>query len=232
MVMEKQKSTSSFFCVFRKGSVFFLVCQLVLLFVVSGSCQSEISFTAVDVFEIPENNSSIWFATNGTYEKAFLENDTWFFYGLQFSVDVYRAEKLNVSLSATDCNVTVYSFFMFIRSSEQDNVTRLFFPYTVEGHGTQSVNLGFDLQQGQIEAILDGEWIGLNHGWTRSADGIITVTALVNNVTLSYYGHPQSYLDDPDLFDDHYVVLGSTFSLAVVVGLTTFIHYKKAKGET
>jgi hypothetical protein len=160
-----------------------------------------------------------------------LENDTWFFDGLQFSVDVYRAEKLNVSLFATDCNVTVYPFFMFTRSSEQDNVTRVFFPYTVEGQGTQSVNLGFDLQQGQIEAILDGEWIGLNHGWTRSLDGTITVTAAVSNVTLSYYGHPQSYLDEPDLFEDHYVVIGSTFSLAVVVGLATVVRHKKEKGE-
>jgi hypothetical protein len=230
--MGKRKSMCAFFSVFKKGFVFFLVCQSVSIFVVSVTCHSQVSFTAVDVFEIPSHNSSIQFATAGTCENAFLEHDTWFFDELQFSVDTYSAEKLNLSVSAKDCNVTIYPFFMFNRSSEDAGVTSIFFPYVVEGQGTQTVNLGFDLQQGQIEAILDGEWIGLNHGWTRSDDGTITVTAPVSNVTLSFYGHPESYLDEPNLFEDHYVVIASSFLLAVIVGLATIIMHKKGTGET
>lgn len=227
--MAKQKTVNTFFLVFKKGFVFFLVFQLFFIFVVLVACQSQLSFTMVDVFEIPSNNGSIRFATNGTYANAFLEDDTWFFNGLQFSADVYRVEKLNLSISATDCNVTIYPFFMFTRSSEGDNITRLFLSYAVEGQGSQAVNLGFDLQQGQIEAILDGEWIGLNHGWTRSNDGTITVTAPVNNVTISYYGHPASYLDEPNLIEDHYVVIASTVSLVIIVGLAIVFSRKKGK---
>ena len=207
-------------------------CLLVSFFVFPVACQFEPSFTAEDVFEIPSKNCSIRFAANGSFDNAFMANNTWIFDGLYFDIDVYATQKLNISVSATDCNLTLNPFFSFTRSSQGDSVTRIFFSYTVEGQGTQAVNLGFDLQQGQIEAILDGEWIGLNHGWTRSSDGTVTVTAPVRNVTISYYGHPQSYLEEPDLLEDHYVVIASSFSLGIIVVLATIIRLKKWTGET
>jgi hypothetical protein len=200
-------------------------------FIIRVNCQTETPFTTDDSFALPSSNGYVRFAANGVFENAFVENNTWFFERLHFSVDVYQAQKLNISVSATDCEVTIYPFFVFSRSSQEDEVTRLFFRYSVKGQGTQSVNLGFDLQQGQIEAILDGEWIGLNHGWTRSPDGTVTVTAPVTNVTISFYGHPASYLDEPNLFEDHYVVIGSTFSLAVIVGFATITTHNKRNGE-
>lgn len=205
---------------------------LLSFFVIPVACQSETSFTTADVFELPSNNCSIRFSANGTFDNAFTENNTWFFDGLYFGFDVFAAQKLNISVSATDCNVTINPFFSFTRASQGGNVTVVFFSYMVEGQGTQAINLGFDLQQGQIEVILDGEWIGLNHGWTRSSDGTVTVTAPVSNVTVSYYGHPESYLDEPNLFEDHYVVIASSFSLAVIVALATIIRLKKGAGET
>lgn len=228
--MRRQRFQNAFFSA-KHILLLFTVCLYVPFFVVPVACESETFFTVDDVFELPLNNSSIRFSSNGIYENAFLENNTWFFDGLYFDLDVYNAQKLNISFAARDCNVTIVPFFIFTRASDGDSVTRIFFRYMVEGQGTQTVNLGFDLQQGQIEAILDGEWIGLNHGWSRSSDGTVTVTVPVSNVTISYYGHPESYLDEPDLFEDHFVVIASSFSLAAIVGLATFYRIKKGPGE-
>ena len=228
--MSRQPSVNFFVSVCKTVFLLFIICQLLSFFVIRVNCQTETPFTTDDSFALPSSNGSVRFASNGAFENAYVENNTWFFEGLNFSVDVYQAQKLNLSVSATDCDMTISPFFVLSRSSQEDEVTRIFFRYSVEGQGTQSVNLGFDLQQGQIEAILDGEWIELNHGWTRSPDGTVTVSAPVGNVTISFYGYPQSYLREPDLFEDHYVVLGSTFSLAVIVCLAVFVACNKRKG--
>jgi hypothetical protein len=230
--MAPKKSLINLLFVFKTVWIFIFICQSASFFVVSANCQTETGFTPADTFEIPSNNSFVHFSTNGSFVNAFLENNTWFFNGLYFDFDFYSAQKLNISVSGRDCNMTINPFFVFSRSSQGDGVSRLFFSYSVEGDGIQSVNLGFNLQQGKLEAILDGEWIGLNHGWTRSSDGTVTVTAQVSNVTISFYGHPESYLDEPDLFEDHYVVISSTFSLVVIVVLATVIRRNKRNGET
>ena len=230
--MRGHKSGIHFFSVRKKFILAFVLVQLVPIFFTPAVCQAQTAFNADDVFEIPSNNCSVRFTSDGTYSNAFLEDNTWFFEDLFFDPDIFSEQKLNISVSGTGCDITIRPFFIFSRSSQEDEVMRLFFRYSVEGHGTQSFNLGFDSQQGQIEAILDGEWIGLNHGWTRSSDGTVTVTAPVENVTISFYGFPQSYLEEPDLLDDHYIVIGSTFSLAVIVGLATIFAHNKRKGET
>lgn len=229
--MCRQTFGAAFFSAYKIIFLVFMGYMLVSFFVVSVNCESETLFTVDDVFDLSSNNSSIRFASNGTYETAFLENNTWFFDGLYFDLDVISAQKLNISITARDCNVTIIPFFAFTRASEEDSVTRIFFRYLVEGQGTQAVNLGFDLHRGQIEAILDGEWTGLNHGWSRSFDGTVTVTAPVSNVTISFYGHPESYLDEPDLLGDHFVVIASSFSFVVIAVLATIFQLKKGTGE-
>lgn len=216
--------------VFKDLIAFFIIVQLTLSCVVLGYCQSETTFTVNDTFEIPATNSSIRFAVNGTYENAVLENNTWFFDGLHFS-RFFATEKLNITVSAMSCHLTINPYRIFSRISQGENVTWVLFSYTVQGDGTQVINLGLDPLAGHIDVILDGEFIGLNHGWTRSPDGTISVTAPVSNITLWYYGHPESYLQESNFFDDHYVVLGSTFSLAVIVGLATVITRKKGSNE-
>ncbi|WNZ29324.1 MAG: hypothetical protein IAX21_00180 [Candidatus Bathyarchaeota archaeon] len=221
---------SSAFTVCKGLIAFFIIVLLSFSFVVSGYCLSETAFTSDDVFEIPQTNSSVRFTTNGTYENAVLEKNTWFFDGLYFS-SFFTTQKLNVTISASDCHLTINPFRFFRRTSQGENVTWVLFSYRVQGQGKQVINLGLDPQKGHIDAILDGEFIGLNHGWVRSPDGTITVTAPVSNVTLWYYGHPESYLQEPNFFEDHSVVIGSTFSMAVIVGLATFITRKKGNKE-
>ena len=64
--------------------VFIIITQILVLFPILAHAETEISFTPDIKFEIPSNNSSISFASNGTYEMAILENRTWSFNNLHF----------------------------------------------------------------------------------------------------------------------------------------------------
>ncbi len=207
-------------------SVFVMIVQLVSCFDILADAQSEIAFNAVDKFEIPSNNSSIRFATNGTYEMASLENSVWTFENLYFSNSL-GTKKLNIKVSATDCDVTINPYRIFNYTSRKENVKWVIFSYTVLGHGTQVFNLGLNPDKGQLDAILNGEFVGRTHGWTRSPDGTITITGATANVTLWYYGYPDSYKDSSNFFDEHSVVISSTFSVVIVVFLAAVITKRK-----
>lgn len=229
--MDKENGQKKKFSVLTRISTFVIIIQLVSCYGVLGvNAQPEIAFTTADVFEIPSNNSYIHFATNGTYGSAVLERDTWTFENLYFS-SLFGPEKLNVTVSATDCNVTINPYLIFNRTSRGENVKWVIFTYTVLGQGTQVFNLGIDPNEGQLDAILDGEFIGLNHGWTRASDGSLTITAAATNVTLWFYGYPESYIEKGDFFEEHSVVVSSTFSVAIIVALAIVITRKKKSGE-
>ena len=229
--MDLNKPQRKMFSVLTRFCVIVVSFQLVLSFgVFVVGAQSEIAFTAVDAFDIPSTNGSIRFVTNGTYQRAVLEKGTWIFENLQFS-GLFGSEKLNVSVSVTDCNVTINPFLVFSRLSRGENVTWVLFTYSVEGSGKQVFNLGLDPKKGQLDAILDGEFIGLNHGWTRSSDGTITVTADVSNVTLWYYGYPESFTGESNFLDDHYLVISSTCWMVLVLVVVAVIAKKTKNGK-
>lgn len=213
--------------VLTKFSIIVAIVLLVFQFSLLGvHAQPEIVFTTVDKFEIPSKNSSIRFAANGTYRSATLDNDVWIFENLYFPNPI-NTEKLNLTVSAQDCDIIISPYSIFNRISRGENVKWVILRYTVAGQGMQVVNLGLDPDKGQLDAILDGEFVGLNHGWTRDYDGTITVTRVAANVTLWYYGYPDSYTQNVDFFEQHSVMLSSTFSFAVIVVLTTIIAQKR-----
>jgi len=212
-------------------SAFVIIIQLVPCFTILADAQPEIAFTTINKFEIPSNNSSIRFATNGTYKTASLENSVWTFEELYFSY-LLAPKKLTIKVSATDCDLTINPYRIFNYSSRGENVKWVIFTYTVLGHGTQKFNLGLDPKRGQLDVILNGEFIGRNHGWTRAPDGTVTITQATANVTLWYNGYPDSYKDNVNFFDGHYVVIGSTCSVAIIVVLAAFITQKRKRGET
>jgi hypothetical protein len=229
--MDKENERKRKFSVLTRISTFVIIIQLVSCFaVLVVDAQHEITFTTADVFEIPSKNSSIRFATNGTYSNAIFENGEWSFEKLFFS-ELFGPEKLNVTVSATDCDITINPYLVFNRISRGENVKWVIFSYMVLGQGTQVFNLGLDPKEGQLDAILDGEFIGLNHGWSRAPDGTLTITAATTNVTLWYYGYPESYTQKGEFVDEHSVVIGSTFSVAVIVALAIVITRKKKNDE-
>ena len=207
----------------------FLVTQLLFYSFVSVSAQSEVVFTSEDIFEMPSKNSSIRFASNGTYEVARLEDGVWSFQNLYMS-DSRATEKLNLTISATNCDLTVYPYVSVPYTYGVALLKWIILRFTISGQGTQVINLGFDPNNGQLDVILDGEFAARNQGWTKTDDGTITITGSYSNVTLWYIEHPKQP-EDVSFLDEHYLVIGSTGFLAVIVLLTVAVkHRKKAAG--
>ena len=207
-----------------------LVAHLLLGSIVVVEAQSEVSFNFNDVFEIPSKNSSIRFAANGTYESADLEDGVWTFRNL-YMFESRSAEKLNLTVSATDCDLT---FFPYLSAPYQYGVALLkwvILRYSISGQGTQVINLGFDPDNGQLDVILDGNFAARNQGWTKADDGTITITGSYSNVTLWYIEHPEPSEDDSFL-SDHYVVIGSTGFLAVIAVLAVIIRQRKREVDS
>ena len=70
--------------------------------------------------------------------------------------------------------------------------------------------------------------MGKNHGWTHSSEGTFTITGATENVTLLYYGYPQSFVNTTDFFADHSVILTSTFSFGIIMLLAIYINKRKS----
>ena len=204
-----------------------LVVQLLFCSVVYVEAQSEGSFTFEDVFEMPSKNSSIRFAANGTYEAATLADGVWSFQNL-YMPDSRGIEKLNLTISATDCDLTVYRYRGTPYQYGVALLEWVIFRYSISGQGTQVINLGFDPDNSQLDVILDGEFAARNQGWTKSDDGTLTITGSNSNVTLWYIGHPEPSEDDSFL-SEHYLLIVSIAFLAVIVVLAVVIKYRKRK---
>ena len=206
-----------------------LVAQLLVSSVVAVSAQSEVSFTSGDVFGIPSKNSSIRFASNGTYEAATLEDGVWSFQNL-YMFDSRATEKLNLTISATDCDLTLYPYVSAPYTYGVALLKWIILRYSISGQGTQVINLGFDPNNGQLDVILDDEFAARNQGWTKTDDGTITITGSYSNVTLWYIEYPEQP-KDISFLDEHYLVIGSTGFLAVIVLLAVAVkHRKEAAG--
>ena len=98
--------------------------------------------------------------------------------------------------------------------------------YSSSGHGTHVINLGLDPDNSHLDVILDGEFVARNQGWTKSENGTITITGAYSNVTLWYIKHPEPAQEDSFL-SEHYLLVGSTIFLAIIVILAAAIKYRK-----
>lgn len=207
----------------------FLVTQLLFCSFVSVSGQSEVVFTSEDIFEIPSKNSSIRFASNGTYEAAILEDGFWSFQNL-YMFDSRATEKRNLTISATDCDLTLYPYVSAPYTYGMALLKWIILRYSISGQGTQIINLGFEPNNGQLDVILDDEFAARNQGWTKTDDGTLTITGSYSSVTIWYIEYPEQP-EDANFLDEHYLVIGSTGFLAVIVLLAAaFKHRKKVAG--
>jgi hypothetical protein len=186
---------------------------------------SDFSFTSEDVFRIQSKNSSIRFANNGTYESANLENGVWVFKNLYIS-NSRAAEKLNLTISATDCDLTIFPFLSTPYSYGIATLKWIILPYSLSGEGTQVFNLGLEPDNSQLDVILDGEYAGRNHGWTRSDDGTLTITGATSNVTLWYIRYPEKAEGSQDFLSEHYVLIGSAIFFAFIVIVAVSFKYR------
>jgi hypothetical protein len=192
--------------------------------------QSEIGFSPTNRFVIPANNSSISFAVDGTYEQAYLENGMWSFVNLRFD-NSQSAEKLSLKVSAEESNVTITSCLIYNSTFAEGLTKAARLRYEVVGQGKQVFDLGLDPKRGDWNVIVNGVYIGKNHGWTLFPDGTLTVAEATGNVTLSYYGFPGSFGDSTNGFSEQFLNKHSAiiFTAIVFVAIVLFALAFKAK---
>ena len=207
--------------------VLFLTFQFFNSLIIVVSAESETSFTTNDKFLIPAKNSEFNFAFNGTYEMAYLENDFWIFKNLDSS-NSRSTEKLNLRISPLDCNLTIFPFRIAYYQYGEAILKWVILRYTISGEGTQIINLGFDANNGQLDVIIDGEFVGRNQGWTRSNDGTLTITNAADRVTIWYIGYPEPD-ENKTLLDQHSVLIGSTFFISSIILISIFITKRKSE---
>jgi hypothetical protein len=206
-----------------------MVLMLVLclqLFSSYANAQPEIAFTTADKFEIPARNGSISFGIDGTYTKAYLENDMWNFENLRF-INSEETEKYNLKVSATDSDVNITSYRIYNRVFAGQNTTSARLVYRVNRRGIQSFIFELDPNNGAYGLVIDGTFESLNHGWKLSSEGNPIVTGAKERATVSYYGYPSSYINRTNSLEEHSVVIASMVFVILIVLLTSIIAIRK-----
>ena len=158
------------------------------------------NFSSTDTFAIPENNSTIAFAYNGSYETATLVNSTWVFTNLQLTLSNLTSNNDplldspntgNLGITAQDCNITITSFDRLLIQDPNDInntgdwLTPGWINYTVTGVGNQTVKMQFGTSNwtttstyvgtnswplGVYAVFIDGKNTQYNEGWTDTVN--------------------------------------------------------------
>jgi hypothetical protein len=176
--------------------VVFLIGLLFLQFSVSAQAQTGILLATTDEFGIPENNTFIRFAVNGTYTNVAFENITWQFTDLHLN-NSGNNPPLNFKASTQDSNITITAC-----QRTNPNNTSLRLRYRVMGNGTQTFNFGLNLIGGYwILSINGNNYLTQDKGWRILADGSIMVIGATGNVSVSYsfFAPGLGIPDDPNL---------------------------------
>jgi hypothetical protein len=188
---------------------------------------SNFYLSSIERFVIPNQNSTIRFAVDGTYENKSFEDSTWWFANL----DLNGSDTMeNFKVSARDSNVTIVSYQLF-------NLTNLRarLRYTVIGNGEQTINLGLKPKNGDWEVRIDNEYVSENNGWYLSADNSLTVTSSKYNVTIYLYSN--SALEDAGssgsgtFYNQHSIIIAVTIIFAVTVCIAVILKRTAIKQE-
>jgi len=164
----------------------FLISFLVLPAVFAQDETESTAFTPQDQFIIPEYNSSISFATGGSYSNASLVDNIWHFTGLLLTNATSSFpffSGIRFSVSAQNCNLTITRI----------DTLNVFPPwpgwveYTVSGVGNQTLNLNYAQERWLSYTVyVDGEEKPQNDGWSVTEDGWLSVTGATSNVRIHY----------------------------------------------
>jgi hypothetical protein len=191
----------------------------------SAQAQSDVTFTPKETFAIPASNGTISYAFNGTYSNASLVNDLWTFINLHLD-NSQPLEKLEVS--AQNSNITIIAYSTF-----DTRFRGALLSYKVEGQGKQTFNMGVPLTEGEWSVLLEDEFKGQGDGWNVSPDATLTITGAKSNVTIWYFGFPESFNVDEDANKPFYVEHSVAIAIAAALALTvTFAFAVKRKNQT
>lgn len=182
-----------------------------------AQAQSDVkTFEPTTTFSVPAWNGTINFAENGTYSGVVFQNNLWTFTNLQIDGS---QPLLNFTVSAENCNVTVFSYQLF---DPIDEIS--FLQYAVEGKGTQIFNLGFGPVPGGL--LTNAEWSVIlknsvfaseGQGWTITHDGTMSINGANGNVTIIHSGEYAGLNSKQPFYEQHSVAIGVVAAVAVTV---------------
>jgi len=203
-------------------------------FCATSQAQTQTTFTTADKFGIPQYNSTISFALNGSYSAARLENGFWTFKNLNLDSQDLSFLGLNATqglgelrISAQNSNVTIWARISVNYSFPVDLLS-----YYAEGAGNQTVNLGLNASRSSSDEwsviVSDNVFLPLGQGWSLSPDDSVLVWGRTGNVTVAHFGFNPEYTN-LSFFLQHYVVIFTALLLAAVIFVAVIIRIRTRK---
>jgi hypothetical protein len=196
--------------------------------------QPQTAFTIADKFIIPQYNSSISFAINGSYSAATLENGFWTFKNLKLDSQNNTFLGLNASqgvgalkVSAQNSNIIIWNYISINYTLPVDLLS-----YYAEGEGNQTFNLGLNFSRSAAEEwsiiVSDSVFLPLGQGWSLLPDDSVLVWGKTGNVTVAHFGFNDEYRN-LSFFLQHYVGLLTAGLLIAVIAVAAVIRFRTRK---
>jgi len=199
-----------------------------------SQAQTQTAFTTADKFSIPQYNSSISFALNGSYSAATLENGFWTFKNLKLDSQNLIFLGLNATqglgelrISAQNSNVTVWTYISVNYSFPVDLLS-----YYAEGAGNQTVNLGLNASRSSSDEwsviVSDSVFLPLGQNWHLLPDDSVLVWGKTGNVTVAHFSFNDEYRN-LSFFMQHYVGIFTALLLVAVIVVAMVIRVRVRK---
>lgn len=203
-----------------------LVFATLLSLLSTVDAQQATAFSTTDHFDIPNLNSSIRFAYNGSYVNATLENNTWRFEGL--SINGSQPQGI-ILVSASDSNLTIFSFFA---SQSAANFPRKSIRYFAEGAGQQVFDIGVtgttDVSEWWV-TLPGGVFLAEGKDWQLFSNNTVKVNGQTGNVSVVHYDYGLDRVRDLPFLEGHSVALLTVVAVAVTVTAAVLISVKRRR---
>ncbi len=204
-----------------------LIIALIFPYLCSNT-QAQTTFTPADKFDIPAYNGSVRFVVNGSCAEAVLDNDTWTFKRLMLNGSFPLGD---LKVSAKNSKITILSYFSGSFFSRRLGSLRC----TIEGQGTQAVNLGFNSSSPadptEWTVVTDNSvFLAEGEAWKLLPDETVIISGVTGNLTVARYnfGLPT---DNRPFYMQHYVIILTGVAVAVTVAVAAVIQFKSRVGK-
>jgi hypothetical protein len=202
-------------------------------------------FTSGDRFQIPSRNGTFNFATDGSYDKSNLDEDSYNFINLTLNNYVINAGKFasnvtgrdvlpyivqahypaNLGISVENCSIIITGISPLTWHSMPE------LNYTVQGTGSQVFKFPFPLAAFNWTVYINGVSKANNDGWSLETNNQLKITNATSNVAI--IGEELPVLDKPtelynSLMGQLALAIGTTvLALATIILLIKHRRHRK-----